>query len=385
MIYLELGKTGMWAGVVGLGAEHLDRKPYDRVEETVRTALEHGINLIDCFMPGAEIRGNIGKALGKDRDKVLIQGHICSVDLNQQYDISRDLATCETYFENLLRDLGTDHIDLGMLFFVDSEEDFRDVFCGEIVEYAERLKRQGKIRAIGASSHNPKTAMRMVETGRIELLMFSVNPAFDMTPAHVNVLDALHAEGTPFMAEAFDGIDPARAALYRLCAAKNIPITVMKAFGSGKLLSAAHTPFACPLTPVQCIHYALTRPGVASVLAGCQSRAEVLEAVRYLEATEEERDYSAVVRTFEQDFRGACVYCNHCLPCPAGIDVAVVTRCLDVASAVPSGIPPRIAEQYAALPARGSDCVDCGACEARCPFSVKIIDNMRRAAAVFEG
>jgi predicted aldo/keto reductase-like oxidoreductase len=194
----------------------------------------------------------------------------------------------------------------------------------------------------------------------------------------------LHVEEKPFAAEAFDGIDPARAALYRLCAAKNIPITVMKPFGSGKLLSAAHTPFARPLTPVQCIHYALTRPGVASVLAGCQSRAEVLEAARYLDATEEERDYSAVIRTFEQDFHGVCMYCNHCLPCPVGIDVAAVTRCLDVALLAETEIPPRVTEQYVALSARGSDCVACGNCEARCPFSVKITGNMRRAAEVFE-
>ncbi|MDR1572822.1 MAG: aldo/keto reductase [Clostridiales Family XIII bacterium] len=383
MIYRELGKTGMRAGVIGLGAEHLDQKPYARVEETVRAALEQGVNLMDCFMPGAEIRRNIGKALGKDRSKVLIQGHICSVDIGRQYDISRNLSVCETYFENLLRELGTDYVDLGMLFFVDSPEDFRDVFHGGIIDYAERLKRQGKIRAIGASSHNPETAARMAESGRIELLMFSVNPAFDMTPAHVNVLDALHAPEKSFSTESFDGIDPARAALYRLCAAENIPITVMKAFGSGKLLSAAHTPFARPMTPVQCIHYALTRPGVASVLVGCQSRAEVLEAVRYTSATEAERDYSAVVQSFEQDFHGACMYCNHCLPCPAGIDVAAVTRCLDVALTSRGDIPPRIAEQYAAFPARGSDCVACGSCEARCPFSVKIIDNMRRAAEVF--
>jgi predicted aldo/keto reductase-like oxidoreductase len=370
----------MKAGVIGLGTEHLDGKPYEQVEEVVREALAHGINIMDCFMPGAEIRRNIGKALGKERKDVLIQGHICSVDLNSQYDISRDLPTCERYFESLLTDLGTDYIDLGMLFFMDSQEDFKAVFEGGIIEYAEKLKRQGKIRAIGASSHNPEIAARMAETGRIELLMFSINPAFDMTPADLNVLDALAGS---FSTEVFDGVDPLRAALYRLCASKNIPITVMKPFGSGKLLSPEHTPFAYPMTPAQCIHYALTRPAVASVLPGCKNRAEVVEAVGYLNTTEQERDYSGVINTFEQNFHGACMYCNHCLPCPSGIDIAAVTRCLDIALLDRSGVPPSIALHYAALKAHGSDCVACGSCEARCPFSVKIIDNMRLAGEVF--
>jgi predicted aldo/keto reductase-like oxidoreductase len=380
VIYRELGATGMKVGVIGLGAEHLDQKPYAQVEEVVRTALEHDVNIIDCFMPGAEVRGNIGKALGKDRSKVLIQGHICSVDLNRQYDISRDPATCEKYFESLLTDLGTDYIDLGMLFFVDTQDDFRDVFQTGIIDYARKLKKQGKIRAIGASSHNPKTAARIVGTEQIDVLMFSINPAFDMTPADIDVLGAL--EGS-FPTESFNGADSARAELYRLCANKNVAITVMKAFGSGKLLSPEHTPFAYPMTPVQCIHYALTRPGVASVLAGCKNRAEVLEAVSYLNAGEKERDYSEVISTFEQNFYGKCMYCNHCLPCPAGIDIAAVTKCLDVALLDKDNIPANVVSHYMSLSARASDCAECGSCEKRCPFSVKITDNMRCANDLF--
>jgi predicted aldo/keto reductase-like oxidoreductase len=379
-MYRELGATGMKAGIIGLGAEHLDQKPYAQVEEVVRTALDNDINIIDCFMPGAEVRGNIGRALGKDRDRVLIQGHICSVDLNKQYDISRDLAVCEKYFESLLTDLGTDYIDLGMLFFVDSSEDFRDVFHAGIIDYAQRLRRQGKIRAIGASSHNPETAARIVETGQIDVLMFSINPAFDMIPADIDVLDALEGD---FPTGDFDGVDSSRARLYRLCESKNVSITVMKAFGAGKLLSAEHTPFAHPMTPTQCIHYALTRPAVASVLAGCKTREEVLAAVNYLNATERERDYSEVIRTFEQDFHGKCMYCNHCLPCPADIDIATVTKYLDIALLDRDNIPASVISHYMSLGARASDCVTCGSCEKRCPFSVKVMDNMRIAQDVF--
>lgn len=74
-----------------------------------------------------------------------------------------------------------------MLFFIDSAEDFSSVFESDLLEYAQQLKRKGTIRAIGASSHNPVTARRVVESGVVDLLMFSVNPAFDMMPPETDL------------------------------------------------------------------------------------------------------------------------------------------------------------------------------------------------------
>ncbi len=379
MVTRPLGRTGLQASIVGLGAEHLDNKPLAVVRETIDEALSQGINIMDVFMPGAEVRRNIGQALGARRRDVIIQGHIGSVDLNQQYDISRDLPTCRRYFENMMTYIGTDYIDVGMLFFIDTDEDFDTVFHGEILAYALALKQQGVIRAIGASSHNPLVAKRVVESGVVEVLMFSINPAFDLVPGDKSVFDALESD----FSQALVGIDPARAALYSLCESRGVAITVMKTFGAGKLLSPEHSPFAGPLTPVQCIHYALTRPAVASVLLGCQSAEEVRSAVAYLDADETARDYGPIVSTFAQDFSGRCMYCNHCRPCPANIDIAAVTRYLDIALLTPEAVPPAIAQHYKAQSAHGADCTACGSCESRCPFAVPVIRNMEQAARVF--
>ena len=108
MQYRPIGKTNISASIIGLGTEHLDNKPYEIVEEVVDTAVELGVNIFDLFMPGTPVRENIGKALKGRREQVLIQGHIGSVDLKQQYDISRDVPTCRRYFEELLRCLDTD-------------------------------------------------------------------------------------------------------------------------------------------------------------------------------------------------------------------------------------------------------------------------------------
>jgi predicted aldo/keto reductase-like oxidoreductase len=177
-------------------------------------------------------------------------------------------------------------------------------------------------------------------------------------------------------------LDRDRAALYQLCERQGIAITVMKTLGAGKLLSPEHTPFAQPLTVAQCIHYALTRPAVVSALLGCSSRENVLEAAAYLEKSEEERDYSAVLRDFQGDFKGHCVYCNHCLPCPSGINIADVHKYLDIAVLDEANVPPSIRSHYRSLDRRASDCSACGSCEERCPFSVPIMANMKKAVAL---
>lgn len=378
MEYRQIGRTGLQAGVVGLGCEHLDGKPYAVVEETIHAALDNGINLMDLFMPGEEVRSNIGRALAGRRDRMMIQGHICSVDLNQQYDISRDPAVCRRYFETLLRCLRTDYIDFGMLFFVDSAADYSAAFESDILEYAQDLKRRGVIRAIGASSHNPVTARRIVESGAVDLLMFSINPAFDMMPPDSELEKMIGAPG-----ELMTGMNPVRAELYRLCEQRGVGITVMKSLGAGKLISPEHTPFCKPLTVAQCIHYALTRPAVVSALVGCCSAAQVREAVGYLELSDAERDYAPIVGSRRNDFKGNCVYCNHCRPCPAGIDIAAVNKYLDIAKLEESTIPPSIAQHYRALEHTASQCIGCGSCEKRCPFGVPVIENMKLAARLF--
>lgn len=379
MKFRELGKTGLQVSMIGLGCENLDGKPYSQIKGTIDTALEHGVNVLDVFMPGKEIRENIAKALGNRRNQVMIQGHIGSTDIRQQYDISRDIPTVQRYFEDILNIFGG-YIDVGMMFFIDSDEDYKNVFETNFVNYVEHLKEQGCIGHIGFSSHNPATAIKVINTGLPEMLMFSVNPAFDMLPSDEYIFNH-YQDG--FDPELFRGIDPKRAELYKLCSQKQIGITVMKALGGGKLISPEHTPFAKPLTVPQCVHYALSRPAVASVLLGCQTSGEILDAMIYFELDDKEKDYAEILGTVRNDFKGNCVYCNHCQPCPIGVDIATVNKYLDIARLDIANIPPSIRSHYLSLSHGGNDCIGCGNCEIRCPFSVPIINNMAEAASLF--
>mgnify|MGYP000927235504 CR=1 FL=1 len=84
-----------------------------------------------------------------------------------------------------------------------------------------------------------------------------------------------------------------------------------------------------------------------------------------------------------RDFKGNCVYCNHCLPCPAGIDIAAVTKYMDIATMDEGAADKGIGQHYRELEAHGSDCIKCGSCEKKCPFSVTIIKNMEKASMLF--
>jgi len=373
MEYRELGKTGKRVGVVGLGCEHLDGKPYEQVKEVIDAALAAGVNILDVFMPGEEVRGNIAKALGSRREDVMIQGHIGATDVNQQYDISRDIPAVQKYFEMMLRIFG--YVDFGMLFFIDTEEDYKNVFETEFASYAMRLKKQGDVRHIGFSSHNPVIALKAIETGLPEMMMFSVNPAFDMLPSDQYVFD--HVDNR-FGGDLFRGIDPQRAELYKICTKRQVGITAMKPYGAGKLLSPEHSPYAKELTVHQCIHYALSRPAVACVLPGCQTKDEIDEAAQYFSVGEDAKDYSEILSGVRNDFKGNCVYCSHCQPCPVGIDVAAVMRCLDIARLDKGNVPAAVRSGYAELD--NAECTECGSCENRCPFGVPIIENMKEAA-----
>ena len=375
MQFRALGNTGRRVSAIGLGCEYLDNKPYAQVKETVDMALNHGVNLLDVFMPGTQVRENIAKALGSRRRDVMIQGHLGSTDVHKQYGKSRDLPTVQKYFEEMLRIFGG-YIDFGMIFFLDSQEEYKEVFETEFATYALRLKERGDIGHIGFSSHNPATAMQAIHTGLPDLMMFSINPAFDMLPAEEYVFTH-YDKG--FGADLFRGIDPGRAELYRLCESKQIGVTVMKPFAAGKLLTPEHSPFAKALTPAQCIHYALSRPAVASVLPGCQTGAEVADVMRYFDLSEQERDYAEILSAGRNDFAGSCVYCSHCQPCPAQIDVAAVHRYLDAARLDPGAIPASVVEGYRALPYSHEACIGCGDCEKRCPFGVQIIDDIKEA------
>ena len=380
MEYRTLGRTGLRVSEIGLGGEWFNGLTAQESCAIVDAAQEKGINYIDIFMPQAPTRSNLGFALNGRREQFIIQGHLCTVFEDGQYTRTRDIEKTKRSFEDLLERLNTDYIDVGMIHYVDSEEDFRTVFEGPVLAYAKELKQNGVIRHIGMSSHNPHIALKAVESGIVDVLMFSINPAYDMERAETDIYDLMEFKG---MEKNGLVVDEARQRLYSACETAGVAITVMKPLGAGTLLKAETSPFGTAMTVPQCIQYCLDRNGVKVVIVGCHTVDEVLEAAKYYETPVQERSYAHIFTAGNTiHMTGRCMYCNHCQPCPAHIDIAAVTKFLDLAAQQDS-VPETVAQHYWSLSATADDCLMCGRCEPNCPFGVKIRDNMARAREMF--
>lgn len=230
MEYRRLGKTNLMVSEIGFGGEWLERHNYEECKAAIDRAGELGINILDCWMSAPDVRSNIGKALTGRRERWFIQGHIGSTWQDGQYVRTRDVDKCRIAFEDLLTRLQTDYIDLGMIHFIDQESDWETAINGSFFQYVKELKDSGKIHHIGMSTHNPDIAKKAVESGLVEMMLFSINPAFDLLPPTDNI-DNYFAE--EYQAD-LGGIDSARAKLYKLCEQEDVGLTVMKPYEIGR-------------------------------------------------------------------------------------------------------------------------------------------------------
>ena len=380
MKYRTLGKTNISVSEIGFGGEWLERHDFDESVSLIKYAETKGINIIDCCMPDPKTRDIIGEAIKDSREKWFVQGHIGSTWKDGQYYRTRDMKYVVPTFEDLLERLHTDYIDLGMIHYVDSEEEWEQIQNSDYLKYVFELKEKGIIKHIGMSSHNPKVALKAAKTDYIEMILFSINPAFDMLKAKDNIMDDMSAD---VLGDRLTNIDPIRVELYRTCKENNIGLTVMKGFAGGRLFDANRSPFGVALTPIHCIHYALSKPAVASILCGYDTKEQIDEAVSYETASEEEKDYESIILNAPlNSYKGQCTYCGHCKPCPMDIDIAMVNKFYDLAI-IQDKVPESIKSHYEALNHKASECIGCKACESRCPFSVNISDRMKKASELF--
>lgn len=380
MNYRELGNTGLIVSEIGLGCEGFAEDEYRGAMLLLDEAESQGINYFDLYTSNPQVRGAIGEALKGRRDKFIIQSHVCSIWKDGQYKRSRKIEEVKEGVKEMLSLLQTDYIDVGMIHYVDSVKDWQEIEEGPVLAYVKELKEKGVIRHIGLSSHNPEVALTAVKSGCIEVLMFSVNPCYDLQPASENV-EELWLEKN--YENHLVNMDPERQELYETCQRMGVGVTVMKAFGGGDLLDETLSPAGKALTAVQCLHYALTRPAVATVLVGAHSVEQLRGSIAYEEAPEEEKDYALAFASFPNiSWEGHCMYCSHCAPCPKKIDVASVTKFLNLARAQ-GGVPETVREHYEVLEHHAGECIQCGACESRCPFKVPIMENMKQAVEVF--
>lgn len=362
MEYRILPRGGEKISVIGLGGGYIGEGGEKEMSEALELAVGRGVNYFDLAMSEASPFAVYGETLKDRRKELYYQVHFGAEYRTGKYGWTLSLERIKKSVDWQLKNLKTDYIDFGFVHCIDEEADLRKVLEGGTLDYMKQLKEAGVMRHIGLSSHTPGIVNRMLDTGLIDMVMFSINPAYDYRHGD-------YAIGT---------VDE-RTALYRRCEAEGVGISVMKAFGGGQLLNAGTSPFGQALSEYQCIQYALDKPGVLTVLPGLRGTEDLRRLLGFFEAAEEEKDYSVLGSFAPREAEGVCVYCNHCQPCPSGLDVGLINKYYDLAMAGDA----LARNHYLNLEKKASSCTGCGHCDRRCPFQVKQTERMKEIRDYF--
>lgn len=348
--------------IIGLGASSLGAASHEEMLKTLNHAFDAGINYVDLAAGHAPIFKAVGEALKGRRDTIYLQIHFGAEYTSGEYGWTTDLKRIKESIQWQLDCLQTDYIDFGFIHCIDEEEDLKAIQENGVLDYILDLKKKGIIHYIGLSSHSPKLVHKVLAVKILDMVMFSINPAYDL-----NFGDYAIGE--------FDE----RMNLYRRLEKKGVGISVMKAFCGGKLLDASESPFHQALSKTQCIQYALDKPGVLTVLPGIRNDQDLQDVLAFFKASQEEKDYS-ILGTFPKlESYNQCVYCKHCHPCPKGLDIALINKYYDLVC-----LGDDLAkDHYHHLTLKASDCVVCHHCDKRCPFHVQQSKRMQEIVAYF--
>jgi len=345
MEYRTLGRTGHRVSALGLGTEYLigdyvQGSLTETIDAVLGRATEAGINYVDLLYIEPEYWEMMGPILRPYRDRLLLAAHWGGAEY--------DIPTCVRTFDHILRQVDNGYVEIAMFTMVDTQLKWR--WAVESVELLQRYREEGKVGAVGLATHTVPMVRQAVESGLVDVIMSPVN-----------------------LASAYNG----SADILPICRDHGVGLVAMKPFGGGYILR--NRPDEEPITPLQCLHYTLSQP-VDTTVPGVRSLQQLEAALEYLQATDEEKDYTRALARAREFMQGQCTYCNHCLPCPSGIDVGRTIALVDAIYTPKDELVP----EYAVLPAPASDCTACGVCMERCPFGVDVIEKMQKAVEVFE-
>ena len=226
MEYRRLPRGGEELSVIGLGTGFNEFPGREEMAETVRTALDAGINLLDLTPWDARAFAAFGDALKGRRGEAHLQMHFGSGYGSGTYERVEGLEAIRRSVEWQMNQLGTDYIDFGFIHCVDDPGLLDRMHADGTIDHILRLRDEGTVRHVALSTHTPAIAQMVLDEGIVDLIMFSINPAYDYRIGKW----------------AFGEVDE-RTALYHRCQKEGVGISVMKPFSKGQLFDASLSPF----------------------------------------------------------------------------------------------------------------------------------------------
>ncbi len=360
MQYRHCPKCPSKISILGLGTASIQGSETD-IAKTVEYAVRNGMNLFDLATKNTATFKGVGLVLAGTRKDVFLQVHFGADYSSGQYGCTTDLSIIKKSIADQLVDLHTDYIDFGYIHCVDTVEKLNTYIRNGLFDYIKALKREHIVHRIGLSSHNPQIVNLVLDMNILDTVMFSINPAYDYQ-----------------LGGYANGNTRERNRMYQRIQEAGVGLMAMKPFCGGRLLEKQYSPFSVEFNRIQCLQYALDKPAVLSVLAGCRTTEDLQKFLYYLNATEDEKDYS-LLKDIDRIKNAGCVYCGHCQPCPSGLNISLINKYYDLA--VYGDV--LAADHYHRLEQNAQTCTHCGTCSSRCPFGIDQSQRMTKISSYF--
>ena len=244
--------------------------------------------------------------------------------------------------------MDTDHIDLWQFHGVNTFEAYELILGPDgAMEGAREGREAGKIQHIGLSSHSLDVALKSVVSGRFETIQFPLN----------------------FVS------DEAASELVPLAREHNVGFIAMKPFAGGNLRDADLA-----------IKYLLQFDNVVPD-PGIEKVGQIEEIVAIINSgswalTPQERQKMAEIRAeLGTQF---CRQCGYCMPCPQQVSISSVMITQIMWKLWPRELFRDPDWWFSKAVETGRNCVQCGECEAKCPYQLPIREMVVENLAFYE-
>ena len=352
MKYTTLGKTGLQVSRLGFGGmrfPYVNGKP--DLNESVRIlniGFDKGINFFDTgnFYCDGQSENILGAFTAGKRDKVILSTK----------NMKRAKAEFVKDFDQSLKNLKTDYIDL-YHFWSLSGEDFKKVTAAEgLLEFAYRMKKEGRARHFAFSFHdeNPANVKDIIDSGMFESVLLSFS-----------MINRVNGEWLEYAHK------------------KGMGTAIMNPVAGGAIMSPNPKIKAYPNASNArvALKFAFGLPYVDVALSGMSNEAQVLENCEnacgdYAFAQEDKECFENICKVYDSLLRLYCTGCNYCKGCPAGIDIPAVFKIYNAAKVTWQGWGGAKTE-YAKLKTRADKCTACGVCMKKCPQKLDIIKHLK--------
>ena len=329
------GKTGMKIKRVGFGGIPIQRISQEDTNKVIDELEKCGVNFIDTARGYTVSEEYLGNALKGRREKFSIATK----------SMSRDYESMKRDIEISLKNLQTDYIDLYQMHNVKPAE--YDTLFGEDKAYRALLeaKEQGKIKHIGITSHGLETVEKAVESDKFETIQFPYN--------------IVENQADEVFKRAYE---------------KGVGTIVMKPLAGGAIDDGTLA-----------MKYLLSREYIDVAIPGMDSPQQVIENTDVLQNYElTEEDNKKIAKIKSELGTNFCRRCEYCLPCPKGINIP--QNFLLEGYYNRYNLKDWAVDRYRGLAEneRASNCIECGACQKKCPYELPIIDMLKKVVDTLE-